>query len=126
MSGLPAFLRDLHKCAFFDKHLPKKKEKHTEKRHEKDTLGHQIAAHMNWTSEVLDPVKALKSKDCHEKSGVLLCFDSGTCCSPFQASGGPSCPSRCTLCGPDAAGSPEGGREMEGDYPVMDGREDRG
>ncbi len=34
VSGLPAFLRDLHECALFDKHLPKETS-HTQKRHKK-------------------------------------------------------------------------------------------
>lgn len=42
-------------------------------------------------------------------------------CSPFPPSAGPSCLSRCTLCGPDAADFPGGDNkmaEMERDYPV--------
>lgn len=63
------------------------------------------------------------------QNNVLVCFDSetvtlATWCSPFLALGGPSCPSRCTQCGPDAASSPEGA-ERDGGRLSSDGRKRR-
>lgn len=100
MSWQSALLEDLHKCAFFDKHL----QRHKRKQLQKCSTILQLFFKTTW-----EPFSADFQVDYYVwRLKEWKREEERMCCWPFLPSAGPSCPSRCTLCGPDAAGFPGG------------------